>query len=72
MLSVSSTCEGAPGLVHSPRPIAAARWGTMTWNVVAWAIFAAGYGGSVVFVAAGLHASAGAVLLEPLRAMLPQ
>jgi len=45
------------------RPIAAARWGTMTWNVVAWAIFAAGYVGSVVFVAAGLHASAGAVLL---------
>ena len=45
------------------RPIAAARWGTMMWNVVAWAIFAAGYVGSVVFVAAGLHASAGAVLL---------
>jgi len=45
------------------RPIAAARWGTMTWNVVAWAIFAAGYVGSVVFVAAGLHATAGAVLL---------
>ena len=44
-------------------PIAAARWGTMTWNVVAWAIFAAGYVGSVVFVAAGLHAPAGAVLL---------
>src|SRR6478672_5110751 len=37
------------------RPIAAARWGTMMWNVVAWAIFAAGYVGSVVFVAAGLH-----------------
>ena len=45
------------------RPIAAARWGTMTWNVAAWAIFAAGYVGSVVFVAAGLHAAAGAVLL---------
>jgi ATP-binding cassette subfamily B protein len=44
-------------------PIAAARWGSMTWHVVAWAIFAAGYVGSVVFVAAGLHASAGAVLL---------
>jgi len=45
------------------RPIAAARWGTMMWTVAAWAIFAAGYVGSVVFVAAGLHATAGAVLL---------
>ena len=44
-------------------PIAAARWGSMTWHVMAWAIFAAGYVGSVVFVTAGLHASAGAVLL---------
>ncbi len=44
-------------------PIAAARWGSMTWHAMAWAIFAAGYVGSVVFVAAGLHASAGAVLL---------
>ncbi len=44
-------------------PIAAARWGSMTWHTLAWAIFAAGYVGSVVYVAAGLHASAGAVLL---------
>ena len=44
-------------------PIAAARWGSMTWHTAAWAIFAAGYVGSIVFVAAGLHASAGAVLL---------
>ena len=44
-------------------PIAAARWGSMTWHAAAWAIFAAGYVGSIVFVAAGLHASAGAVLL---------
>ncbi len=44
-------------------PIAAARWGSMTRHSVARAIFAAGYVGSVVFVAAGLHASAGAVLL---------
>jgi len=44
-------------------PIAAARWGSMTWHTLAWAVFAAGYVGSVVFVAAGLHASAGAVLL---------
>ena len=45
------------------RPIAAARWGSMTWHAVAWAIFAAGYVGAVVFVAVGLHAPAGAVLL---------
>ena len=44
-------------------PIAAARWGSMGWHAAAWAIFAAGYVASVVFVAAGLHASAGAVLL---------
>ena len=44
-------------------PIAAARWGSMAWHTTAWAIFAAGYVGSVVFVAAGLHASAGSVLL---------
>jgi ATP-binding cassette subfamily B protein len=44
-------------------PIAAARWGSMVWHTMAWAIFAAGYVGSVVFVAAGLHASAGSVLL---------
>ena len=45
------------------RPIAATRWGSMMWHTAAWAIFAAGYVASVVFVAAGLHASAGAVLL---------
>ena len=28
----------------------------MMWHTAAWAIFAAGYVGSVVFVAAGLHA----------------
>ena len=45
------------------RPIAAARWGTMRWHTLAWAIFAGGYVGSVVFVSAVLHASVGAVLL---------
>jgi ATP-binding cassette subfamily B protein len=45
------------------RPIAAARWGSMTWHAAAWAIFAAGYVGSMVFVSTRLHASAGAVLL---------
>jgi ATP-binding cassette subfamily B protein len=45
------------------RPIARARWASMTWHTFAWAIFAAGYVGAIVFVSAGLHASAGAVLL---------
>jgi ATP-binding cassette subfamily B protein len=45
------------------RPIATARWRSMSWHALAWAIFAAGYVGSVVFVSAGLHASVGAVLL---------
>jgi ATP-binding cassette subfamily B protein len=45
------------------RPIAAVRWASMTWHTLAWAIFAAGYVGSVIFVSAGLHASVGAVLL---------
>ena len=45
------------------RPIAAARWASMTWHTAAWTIFAAGYVGSVVFVAVVLRASPGAVLL---------
>jgi ATP-binding cassette subfamily B protein len=44
-------------------PIASARWGSMVWHTLAWAIFGAGYVGAVVFVSAVLHASAGAVLL---------
>ena len=45
------------------RPIASARWGSMVWHTVAWAIFAAGFVGAVVFVSVVLRASAGAVLL---------
>jgi ATP-binding cassette subfamily B protein len=45
------------------RPIAAVRWASMSWHTLAWAIFASGYVGSVIFVSAGLHASVGAVLL---------
>ena len=45
------------------RPIASARWGSMVWHTVAWAIFAAGFVGAVVFVSAVMRASAGAVLL---------
>ncbi|MGH7655945.1 MAG: ABC transporter ATP-binding protein, partial [Gemmatimonadaceae bacterium] len=44
-------------------PIAQARWGSMRWHTLAWAVFGGGYVGSIVFVSAGLHASAGAVLL---------
>src|SRR5689334_13256079 len=44
-------------------PIASARWGSMAWHTVAWAIFGAGYVGAVVFVSAIIGASAGAVLL---------
>ena len=44
-------------------PIASARWGSMVWHTIAWAIFGAGYVGAVVFVSAVVHASAGAVLL---------
>ena len=38
------------------RPIAATRWGSMMWHTAAWAIFAAGYVASVVFVAAVVRA----------------
>jgi ATP-binding cassette, subfamily B, bacterial len=44
-------------------PIAAARWGSMWWHSLAWAIFGAGYVGSIVFVASVVRAPAGAVLL---------
>jgi ATP-binding cassette subfamily B protein len=45
------------------RPVAAARWGSAFWHAIAWAIFGLAYVGAVVFVSAGLHASASAVLL---------
>ncbi|MGV3759855.1 MAG: ATP-binding cassette domain-containing protein, partial [Actinomycetota bacterium] len=44
-------------------PVAAARWGSALWNSLAWALFGAAYVGAVVFVATGLDASAGDVLL---------
>jgi ATP-binding cassette subfamily B protein len=44
-------------------PIAAARWGSAAWHVLAWSIFGAAYVGAVVFVASGLRAPAGDVLL---------
>ncbi len=44
-------------------PISAARWGSAGWYTLAWAIFGSAYVGAVVFVAYGLRASAGEVLL---------
>ena len=45
------------------RPVAAARWATAGWHALGWSVFGAGYVGAVVFVAAGLRASPGDVLL---------
>ena len=44
-------------------PVAAARWGSAAWHTLAWAVFGSAWAGAVAFVAAGLRASAGDVLL---------
>ncbi len=44
-------------------PVARARWGTALAHAVAWALFGLGYVGAVVFVAVGLNAGVGSVLL---------
>jgi ATP-binding cassette subfamily B protein len=44
-------------------PVAAARWSSAWWHALAWLIFGAAYVGAIVFVSAGLHATAGQVLL---------
>ncbi|TDU89704.1 ATP-binding cassette subfamily B protein [Kribbella voronezhensis] len=44
-------------------PIARVRWTSAGWHAAAWAIFGAGYVAAVLFVATGLDASVGAVLL---------
>ncbi len=44
-------------------PVAAARWGSAAWHALAWAVFGAAYVGAIVFVAYGLGASPGSVLL---------
>ncbi len=44
-------------------PVASARWGSAFWHTLAWAIFGLAYVGAVVFVASGLRAPAGQVLL---------
>jgi ATP-binding cassette subfamily B protein len=43
--------------------VATARWASAVWHTLAWAVFAAGYVGAVVFVATGLDARASQVLL---------
>jgi ATP-binding cassette subfamily B protein len=45
------------------RLISAARWGSAAWYTLAWALFGAAYVASVVFVASGLRAPAGDVVL---------
>jgi ATP-binding cassette subfamily B protein len=44
-------------------PVATARWGSAAWHTLAWAVFGSAWAGAVAFVAAGLRASAGDVLL---------
>src|SRR5205807_237243 len=44
-------------------PVSAARWGSAAWHALAWAVFGGAYVGAVVFVASGLEAAAGDVLL---------
>jgi ATP-binding cassette, subfamily B, bacterial len=44
-------------------PIAAARWRSAGWHMLAWAIFGAAYVGAIVFVSSYLRAPAGSVLL---------
>jgi ATP-binding cassette subfamily B protein len=44
-------------------PLSSSRWASALWHTAAWAVFGAAYVGAVVFVAIGLHGSAGNVLL---------
>ncbi|MEP7344679.1 MAG: ABC transporter ATP-binding protein [Gemmatimonadaceae bacterium] len=44
-------------------PVSSARMVTAWWNALAWSIFGLGYVGAIVFVAVGLNANAGSVLL---------
>jgi ATP-binding cassette subfamily B protein len=44
-------------------PLEAVRWGSAVWHTLAWAIFGLAYVGAIVFVAWGLMAPAGDVLL---------
>jgi ATP-binding cassette, subfamily B, bacterial len=44
-------------------PVARTRWASSVWHSLAWAVFGAAYVGGVVFVASGLDAPPGDVLL---------
>jgi ATP-binding cassette subfamily B protein len=44
-------------------PVAAARWGSAWWHVLAWTILGLAYVGAIVFVSSGLRAPAADVLL---------
>jgi ATP-binding cassette, subfamily B, bacterial len=48
---------------RSYAPIAGARWASAGWHSLAWAMFGAAYVGAIVFVASGLAAPPGDVLL---------
>ena len=48
---------------HWYGPVASARWASAAWYCLAWAIFGAAYVAGVVFVASGIDAPAGDVLL---------
>ncbi|HEY7214020.1 MAG TPA: ABC transporter ATP-binding protein [Thermoanaerobaculia bacterium] len=43
--------------------VSRARWGSAFWHTLAWTVFGLAYAGAIVFVAVGLRAPAGAVLL---------
>jgi ATP-binding cassette subfamily B protein len=45
------------------RPVASVRWTTALWQSAAWAVFGAAFVGAIVFVASGLDAPVGDVLL---------
>jgi ATP-binding cassette subfamily B protein len=44
-------------------PVSLVRWRSAAWQTLAWSVFAAGYVAAIVYVAYGLDASAGDVLL---------
>ena len=43
--------------------VAKARWGSAVWHTAGWAVFGSGYVGAVVFVAYGVDATPGEILL---------
>jgi ATP-binding cassette, subfamily B, bacterial len=53
--------RGATGAWY--RALAGARWASAAWHAGAWTLFGAAYVAAIVYVAAGLHAPAGSVLL---------